>query len=84
MDRIFRIEQNGRPEYVLGNDDGTEWRRLDGDPCGDYTTGPTINTEGARALDVFHLTEDGRKLSEATQERLKADLERTLSAPANR
>ena len=43
-----------------------------------------INTEGARALDVFHLTEDGRKLSEATQERLKADLERTLSAPANR
>ena len=50
MDRIFRIEQNGRPEYVLGNDDGTEWRRLDGDPCGDYTTGPTINTEGARLL----------------------------------
>ena len=43
-----------------------------------------INTEGALALDVFHLTEDGGKLSEATQERLKADLERTLSAPANR
>ncbi len=39
-----------------------------------------INTEGTRALDVFHLTEQGGKLHEETQERLKQDLERTLGA----
>ena len=42
-----------------------------------------INTEGVKALDVFHLTEQGGKLSEATQERLKADLEQTLGAAAD-
>ena len=42
MDRIYRIEQNGRPEYVLQNDDGTGWRRLDGDLFGAYATGPAI------------------------------------------
>ncbi len=50
MDRIFRIEQNGRPKYVLRKDDATQWHRLDGDPFGDYTTGPAIEDEGVRVL----------------------------------
>jgi 2-keto-4-pentenoate hydratase/2-oxohepta-3-ene-1,7-dioic acid hydratase in catechol pathway len=50
MDRIYRIEQNGRPEYVCQNDDETGWRRLDGDPFGAYTTGPAIVDGGARVL----------------------------------
>ena len=50
MDRIYRIEQNGRPEYVLQNDDGTGWRRLDGDLFGAYATGPAIVDGGARVL----------------------------------
>ena len=50
MDRIFRIEQNGQPEYVLGNDEGTGWCRLIGDPFGDYSTGPAIENEGVRVI----------------------------------
>ncbi len=41
-----------------------------------------INTEGTKALDVFHLTERRGKLSEATQERLKTDLEQALAVSA--
>ena len=41
-----------------------------------------INTEGTKALDVFHLTEQRGKLNEATRERLRADLEQTLAASA--
>ena len=43
-----------------------------------------INTEGTKALDVFHLTEQGGKLTEETQERLKADLEQTLRTRPDR
>jgi 2-keto-4-pentenoate hydratase/2-oxohepta-3-ene-1,7-dioic acid hydratase in catechol pathway len=50
MDRICRIEQKGRQEYVLGNDDDTGWSRLVGDPFGDYTTGSAVENEGVRLL----------------------------------
>ena len=50
MDRIFRIEHDGRQEYVLRNDDDTGWRRLDGDPFGDYVIGSAIDAAGARLL----------------------------------
>ncbi len=40
-----------------------------------------ISTEGQKAIDVFHITRDGAKLSEEAEAALKADLERTLSAP---
>ena len=50
MDRIFRIEQKGRQEYVLGHDDDTGWSRLVGDPFGDYTTGAAVENEGVRLL----------------------------------
>jgi [protein-PII] uridylyltransferase len=37
-----------------------------------------ISTEGARAIDVFHITADGAKLDEGAQAALTADLQRTL------
>jgi [protein-PII] uridylyltransferase len=37
-----------------------------------------IATEGEKAIDVFHLTRDGAKLTEAEQLALTADLQRTL------
>jgi [protein-PII] uridylyltransferase len=37
-----------------------------------------IATEGERAIDVFHVTKAGTKLSEAEQQALTADLQRTL------
>jgi [protein-PII] uridylyltransferase len=37
-----------------------------------------ISTEGDRAIDVFHLTEDGGKLSEAAQVALKEDVQKML------
>jgi [protein-PII] uridylyltransferase len=37
-----------------------------------------ISTEGHKAVDVLHVTNAGRKLDEASQGRLKRDLERTL------
>jgi [protein-PII] uridylyltransferase len=37
-----------------------------------------IATEGERAIDVFHVTKAGVKLTEATQQALTSDLQRTL------
>ncbi len=37
-----------------------------------------ISTEGHRAGDVFHLTQDGAKLTDAAQRQLTTDLQRTL------
>jgi [protein-PII] uridylyltransferase len=37
-----------------------------------------ISTEGERAIDVFHITKAGTKLTEADQQALTADLEQTL------
>ena len=39
-----------------------------------------ISTEGTRAIDVFHLTRAGRKLTNAEQDELRAELESTLAA----
>ena len=39
-----------------------------------------ISTEGHKAIDVLHVTKDGRKLAEADQLALKQGLERTLEA----
>ena len=39
-----------------------------------------IATEGTRAVDVFHLTQAGRKLTGAQQDGLRAELETTLAA----
>ena len=43
-----------------------------------------INTEGTRALDVFHITRQGGKLPEADQQQLKEDLERILDPAPSR
>jgi [protein-PII] uridylyltransferase len=40
-----------------------------------------ISTEGERAIDVFHITRAGAKLTEAEQRALTADLQRTLEGP---
>jgi [protein-PII] uridylyltransferase len=37
-----------------------------------------IATEGEKAIDVFHITRAGKKLTEAEQQALTADLQRTL------
>jgi [protein-PII] uridylyltransferase len=37
-----------------------------------------IATEGEKAIDVFHITKAGVKLSEAEQQGLTSDLQRTL------
>jgi [protein-PII] uridylyltransferase len=37
-----------------------------------------ISTEGEKAIDVFHITKGGAKLSDTAQRELTADLERTL------
>jgi [protein-PII] uridylyltransferase len=42
-----------------------------------------ITTEGHKAIDVFHITQNGAKLTEAAEGSLKADLERMLQAPAH-
>jgi [protein-PII] uridylyltransferase len=41
-----------------------------------------ISTEGQKAIDVFHITRGGSKLSEADEAALKADLERMLKETA--
>jgi UTP:GlnB (protein PII) uridylyltransferase len=41
-----------------------------------------ISTEGHKAIDVFHITSGGAKLSEAAEAALKADLERMLKESA--
>jgi [protein-PII] uridylyltransferase len=41
-----------------------------------------ISTEGQKAIDVFHITRDGAKLSEDAQAALKGDLERMLKESA--
>jgi len=40
-----------------------------------------IATEGEKAIDVFHITRGGAKLSEAAQVELRADLQRMLEEP---
>ena len=40
-----------------------------------------ISTEGQKAIDVFHITRGGSKLSEEDEALLKADLERMLKEP---
>ena len=42
-----------------------------------------ITTEGHKAIDVFHITQNGAKLTETAEGSLKADLERMLQAPAH-
>ena len=37
-----------------------------------------ISTEGEKAIDVFHITQAGAKLSDAAQQALTADLQRML------
>ncbi len=37
-----------------------------------------IATEGEKAIDVFHITKAGAKLTEAEQHALTSDLQRTL------
>ncbi|MND09844.1 hypothetical protein D3C83_334900 [compost metagenome] len=37
-----------------------------------------ISTEGEKAIDVFHITQAGAKLSVAAQQALTADLQRML------
>jgi [protein-PII] uridylyltransferase len=37
-----------------------------------------ISTEGQKAIDVFHITREGAKLTEEAAAALKADLERML------
>src|SRR5579863_10179388 len=37
-----------------------------------------ISTEGEKAIDVFHITNNGAKLPESAQRELAADLQRTL------
>jgi UTP:GlnB (protein PII) uridylyltransferase len=37
-----------------------------------------IATEGEKAIDVFHITKGGSKLTEAEQQELTSDLLRTL------
>jgi [protein-PII] uridylyltransferase len=37
-----------------------------------------ISTEGEKAIDVFHITQGGAKLSDAAERALTADLQRTL------
>ena len=37
-----------------------------------------IATEGEKAIDVFHITKGGSKLTEAEQQALTSDLQRTL------
>ena len=39
-----------------------------------------ISTEGEKAIDVFHITKTGAKLTEAEQHALTSDLQRTLEA----
>jgi UTP:GlnB (protein PII) uridylyltransferase len=41
-----------------------------------------IATEGERAIDVFHITRAGAKLTEAEQQALTAELQRTLEGTA--
>ena len=41
-----------------------------------------ISTEGQKAIDVFHITRGGAKLSEDAQAALKADLDRMLKESA--
>ena len=50
MDRIYRLEQNGRQVYALGAAGPEGWRRLEGDPFGEYTSGETIDVGTARVL----------------------------------
>lgn len=50
MDRMFRLEQDGRPILALDRGDGRGWRRLEGDPFGAYEAGSPIQGEGLRIL----------------------------------
>jgi UTP:GlnB (protein PII) uridylyltransferase len=42
-----------------------------------------ISTEGQKAIDVFHITKNGAKLTEEAETALKADLEQMLQEPAH-
>ena len=50
MDRIFRIEQDGRAIYALRKEDDTGWHCLDGDPFGEDAAGEVIDEAGVRLL----------------------------------
>jgi UTP:GlnB (protein PII) uridylyltransferase len=43
-----------------------------------------IDTEGAKAIDVLHVTRDGRKLSAAEEAALREELDRLLEGRAER
>ena len=48
MDRLYRVEQGGRAIYVLRQEDG--WRRLDGNPFGEYTAGEPVDEAQVKIL----------------------------------
>ena len=48
MTRLFRIEYEGRPRYVIAQDQG--WRLLEGDVFGSYEAGDAIPATGHRVL----------------------------------
>lgn len=48
MDRLYRIELDGSVSYALR--DADDWRRLEGDPFGDYTAGHAVEEAQFRVL----------------------------------
>jgi 2-keto-4-pentenoate hydratase/2-oxohepta-3-ene-1,7-dioic acid hydratase in catechol pathway len=50
MDRIYRLELDGEPVCALGAKEGDGWKRLEGDPFGEYQAGAPIDPAGARVL----------------------------------
>ena len=48
MQRIYRIEHQGRPRYAV--EEASEWRLLEGDLFGEYSAGAAISSEGHRLL----------------------------------
>jgi 2-keto-4-pentenoate hydratase/2-oxohepta-3-ene-1,7-dioic acid hydratase in catechol pathway len=48
MQRLFRIDYNGQPRYVI--EEQGEWRLVEGDVFGNYSKGETIASSGHRVL----------------------------------